>query len=76
MVNTVEVDPVKQMLIQPDREPVPVELSKNWNTQDNCWLVKNVGNQGEGLIRGSINDYIIPTIESIDIKTLNNKSSL
>ena len=68
MVNAVEVDPVKKMLIQPEREPVPVELSKNWNTQDNCWLVKNVGNQGEGLIRGSIYDYIVPTIESIDIK--------
>ena len=68
MINAIEVDPVKQMLIQPGREPVPVKLYKNWNTQDNCWLAKNVGKQGEGLIRGSIYDYIIPTIESTDIK--------
>ena len=70
MVNAVEVDPVKQMLIQPGREPVPVKLSKNWNTQDNCWLAKNVGKQGEGLIRGSIYDYIVSTIDSTDIPKL------
>ena len=67
MVNGVEVDPVKQMLIQPECEPVPVEPSKNWNTEDNCWLVKNVGKQGEGLIRGSIYDYIVTNIESADV---------
>ena len=66
MTHGVEVDPVKQMLIQPEREPVPVEPSKNWNTDDNCWLAKNVGKQGEGLIRGSIYDYVVTNIESAD----------
>ena len=67
MVNSVEVDPVKQMLIRPQLEPVPVEPSKNWNTEDHCWLVKNAGKQGEGLIRGSIYDYIVASIESTDV---------
>jgi len=67
MVDGVEVDPVKEMLIQPQVEPVPVKLSKNWNSDDKCWHAKNVGNQGEGLIRGSIYDYIITTIESTDV---------
>ena len=67
MVNGIEVDSVKQMLIQPEREPVPVEPSKNWNSEDKCWLVKNVGKQGEGLIRGSIYDYIVTNIESADV---------
>ena len=67
MVNGVEVDPVKEMLIQPQVEPVPVKLSKNWNSDGECWHAKNVGNQGEGLIRGSIYDYIVTTIESTDV---------
>ena len=67
MIRGIEVDPVKQMLIQPEHEPVPVEPSKNWNTEDNCWLAKNVGKQGEGLIRGSIYDYIVTNIESADV---------
>ena len=29
MVNGIEVDSVKQMLIQPELEPIPVEPSKN-----------------------------------------------
>ena len=67
MVNGIEVDPVKQMLIQPELEPIPVEPSKNWNTDDKCWLAKNVGKQGEGLIRGSIYDYIVATVESTNV---------
>ena len=67
MVNGVEVDPVKRMLIQPELQPVPVEISKNWNSKDECWLAKNAGRQGEGLIRGSIYDYIVATLESTDI---------
>ena len=70
MVEGVEVDPAKRMLIQPELEPVPVEPSKNWNSKDNCWLAKNVGKQGEGLIRGSIYDYIVATIESTDVTFL------
>ena len=67
MVNGVEVDSTKQMLIRPGFEPVPVEPSKTWDSPDNCWLAKNVGNQGEGLIDGSIYDYIVSSIGSTDL---------
>ena len=67
MVNGIEVDSTKQMLIRPGFEPVPVEPSKTWDSPDNCWLAKNIGNQGEGLIEGSIYDYIVSSIESNEL---------
>jgi len=67
MVNCVAVDSTRKMLIWPGFEPVPVESSKTWNSPDNCWLAKNIGNQGEGLIGGSIYDYIVRSIESINL---------
>ena len=67
MVKDVEVDSTKYMLIRPGFEPVPVELSKTWDKSDKCWLVKNTGNQREGLIEGSIYDYIVTSIESTDL---------
>ena len=66
----VEVDSTKQILIRPGLEPVPVKPSKNWNSPDDCWVAKNVGNQGEGLIKGSIYDYIVDTIESTNVPSL------
>jgi len=73
MVNGVEVDSTRQMLLRPGFEPVPVESSKNWNSPDNCWLAKNVGNQGEGLIDGSIYDYTMSSLESTDLPLKNRK---
>ena len=67
MVNGVEVDSTRNMLIRPGFEPVPVVQSKTWDSPDNCWLAKNVGNQGEGLIEGSILDYTVSYIESTDL---------
>ncbi|XP_065890575.1 uncharacterized protein [Dysidea avara] len=67
MITGVEVDSTRKMLIRPGFESVPVEPSKTWDSPDNCWLVKNVGNQGEGLIEGSIYDYIVSSIESTDL---------
>ncbi|XP_065889845.1 uncharacterized protein [Dysidea avara] len=67
MVNGVEVDSTRKMLIRSGFEPVPVEPSKTWDSPDNCWLAKNVGNQGEGLIEGSIYDYTVSSIESTDL---------
>jgi len=69
-VKGVEVDSTKQILIRPGLEPVPVKPSKNWNSPDDCWVAKNVGNQGEGLIKGSIYDYIVDTIESTNVPSL------
>ena len=70
MVNGVEVDSTRKMLIRPGLEPVPVEPSKTWDSPDNCWLVKNVGNQGEGLIEGSIYDYAVGSIESTELSQM------
>ena len=67
MVNGVEVDSTRKMLIRSGFEPVPIEPSKTWNSPDNCWLTKNVGNQGEGLIEGSIYDYIVSSIDSTNL---------
>ena len=67
MVNGVAVDSTRKMLLRPGFEPVPVESSKTWDSPDNCWLAKNVGNQGEGLIEGSIYDYTVSSIESTDL---------
>ena len=64
MVNGVEVDSTRKMLIRPGFESVPVTPSKTWDSPNNCWMAKNVGNQGEGLIEGSIYDYIVNSIES------------
>lgn len=67
MVKDVIIDPTKQLLIRPGFEPVHVKPSKNWNSPGNCWLAKNAGNQGEGLIKGSIYDYIVDTVESTNV---------
>jgi len=67
MVNGVEVDSIRKVLVRSGFEPVPVVPYKNWNSADNCWLAKNAGNQGEGLIEGSIYNYIVNSIESTDI---------
>ena len=67
MVNGIAVDSTRKVLVRSGFEPVPVVSSKNWNSPDNCWLAKNAGNQGEGLIEGSIYDYIVSSIESTDL---------
>jgi len=67
MVNGIEVDSTREMLIRPGFEPVPVKPSKTWDSSDNCWLATNIGNQGEGLIEGSIYSYIVNSIESTDL---------
>ena len=70
MAKDVVIDATKQMLIRPGLEPVPVRPSKYWNSPGKCWVAKNVGNQGEGLIKGTIYDYIVDTIESTNVPTL------
>lgn len=60
----IEIDTTKQLLIRPGLEPVPVKSSKNWNSSGKCWVAKSRGNQGEGLLKGTIYDYIVDIIES------------
>ena len=63
----IKIDTTKQLLIRPGFEPVSVKPSKNWNSPDNCWVAKNVSNQGVGLIKGTIYDYIVDIIESTEM---------
>ena len=55
----IEIDTQREMLIFSDGHlPLPV-INDSSMTNRQCWRVANYGNQGEGLIRGSIFDYIV-----------------
>ena len=59
----IEVDTQRKMLIFSDgRLPLPVTNDSSMSDDHNrqCWKVANHGNQGEGLIHGTIFDYIVP----------------
>ena len=61
----IEIDSQKNMLIFPDdRDPVPVTKDTKMigNSNKSCWKAMNNGVQGEGLIKGSILDYIVMNI--------------
>ena len=62
MVKGMEIDPIKKILVYPDnRDPVPVETD-NAMTGKTCWKAMNPGRQGEGLIKGSILDYMVSSL--------------
>jgi len=64
----IEIDPLKEILIRRfDLEPVPILRSEGWDLQNDqpvikCWKAMNVGSQGEGLIEGSVSDYMVQSI--------------
>lgn len=64
----IEIDPLKAILIRhSDLEPVPILRSEGWDFKNGqpiikCWKAMNVGNQGEGLIEGSVSDYMLQSI--------------
>ena len=67
MVQGIEIDPVKGILIRPGFEAVPVEKTATWSynkgqSSGPCWKAMNPGHQGEGLIEGSILNYIVDNI--------------
>jgi len=71
MVKGIEVDTVKEILIRPGFESVPVKSTSTWVYNDRqtgspCWLAMNVGHQGEGLIEGNILDYLVDDILTDD----------
>ena len=66
----IEIDTTKRLLIRPGLEPVPVKPSKNWNSSGKCWVAKSTGDQGEGLIKGNIYDYIVDIIESTQMPSI------
>ena len=67
MVKGIEIDAVKGILIRPGFESVPVEKTVTWSynkdqTTGPCWKAMNPGHQGEGLIEGTILNYIVDNI--------------
>ena len=62
MVKGMEIDPIKKILVYPDNhDPVPVETD-NAMTGKTCWKAMNPGRQGEGLIKGSVLDYMVSSL--------------
>ena len=68
MVKGMAIDPIRKMLTYPDaRDPVAVEMDEEM-TGKKCWKAMNPGHQGEGLIKGSVLDYMVPNLLDIDFK--------
>ena len=62
MVKGMEIDPIKKILVYPDNhDPVPVKMD-NAMTGKRCWKAMNPGHQGEGLIKGSVLDYMVSNL--------------
>ena len=67
MNKDIAVDPIKEILIRPGFEAIPVVKDKKWRyngdeVSSECWRVMNVGHQGEKLIEGTTLDYIVENI--------------
>ena len=63
----IAVDPIREILIYPGFEAIPVVKDHIWQynkeeTSKGCWRVINVSHQGEKLIEGTILDYIVENI--------------
>ena len=78
----VELDPVRKMLIMVDKEPIPVAKRPIWSFMDrrkgrkrmtykHCWMSMNAGIQGDGLIDGHYQNYIVPRLLSTDFSAAN-----
>ena len=68
MVKGMAIDPIKKMLTYPDDyDPVPVETDDAM-TGKICWKAMNPGHQGEGLIKGSVLDYMVSNLLADDFK--------
>jgi len=62
MTKMTDIDVQRGMLIHFDgRNPVPV-VRDTTMTGKPCWKAMNYGKQGEGLIKGSILDYVVSGI--------------
>ena len=71
MVKEMVIDPIKKILTYPDgHDPVPVEKD-DVMTGKRCWKAMNPGHQGEGLIKGSVLDYMVSNLLEDDFKLKN-----
>ena len=69
MTKGIEIDIQKKMLIFPDHhDPVAVvrDTKMSGNLNKACWKAMNNGVQGQGLIKGSILDYLVSNILESD----------
>ena len=67
MNKDITIDPVKEILIRPGFDAIPVTKDKKWQynkeaVSSECWRVMNVGHQGKKLIEGTILDYIVENV--------------
>ena len=68
MVKGMAIDPLRKILTYPDgHDPVAVEIDEVM-VGKKCWKAMNPGRQGEGLIRGSILDYMVSNLLEVDFK--------
>ena len=68
MMKGMDIDPIKKILTYSDgRDPVPVEKD-DVMTGKTCWKAMNPGHQGEGLIKGSVLDYMVSNLLDDDFK--------
>jgi len=68
MIKGMSVDPIKKILTYPDsHSPVAVELD-NVMTGKTCWKAMNNGYQGEGLIEGNFQDYVVSSLLKGDFR--------
>ena len=65
----VEIDETRMILILPGKEPVPVMRRPVWSFMERevsddqlCWTAMNPGYQGEGLIEGVHQNYIVDDV--------------
>ena len=65
----VEIDTTRKILIMPNKEPVPLMRRPVWSFMERpevddqyCWVTMNPGYQGEGIIDGVYNDYLVDNI--------------
>ena len=74
MKSGIDIDVRKEILIySDDRDPVPVTKDSIMTGDPNklCWRAMNYGKQGEGLIHGSILDYIVSNLLDTNFKLKN-----
>ena len=68
MVKGIAIDPVKKILIHPDgHDPTPVKMDDAMIGMT-CWKAMKPGQQGEGLIKGLVLDYMVSNMLEDDFK--------
>ena len=74
MKSSIDIDVRKGILVYSgDHDPVPVTKDSRMTGDPNklCWRAMNFGKQGEGLIHGSILDYVVTNLLDTNFKLKN-----